>query len=268
MPRTRWTLTRTEKNEYVARAKWLASNGAAVEISEPTLSQPSALRISQWGPEFHNIIVNLHPGRIMVIVGVRLLAARTGITVCDCEYTLPWKGPELFLWNAAERSTYRPTKGLEFSRDEVLNHRIEESMPLRRGLPMEGVVVATGFAPLPEQYRHAMPVNVAISFIDQFDNAFPLEVELRVNRRIGGMQKLARPSEHRGLFDAEEFNTENEKRVPMDSDAVTARVHNQAHARHSAQGAAIKTEEQPTSLRQYLPGHAKVLINPDLASTK
>src|SRR5438552_1372438 len=105
MPRTRWTLTRTEKNEYIARAKWLASNGAAVEISEPTLSQPRGLRVSQYGPEFHNIAVNLHPGRVVVIVGVRLLAARTGTTVCDCVYTLPWKGPELFLWNAPEGST-------------------------------------------------------------------------------------------------------------------------------------------------------------------
>jgi hypothetical protein len=252
MPRTRWTLTRTEQNEYAARAEWLAAAGVVIEIPEPPLSQPSALRISQYGPEFHNIVVNLHPGRIAVIVGVRLIAARTGITVYDCECTLPWKGPELFLWNAAERSTYRLTKGLEFSRDEVLNHRVEEGMPLRRGLPVEGILVATGFAPLPEQYGHGMPVNVAISLIDQFDNAFPLEVVLRVNRRIGA-QKVARPSEHRGLFDAEEFNTQNQKRVPKESGEVRLRVHNQAHARHSAQGSANKTTEQPGNLRQYLP---------------
>ena len=227
----------------------MAAAGAAIEISETALSQPTALRISQYGPEFHNIIIN--PGRIMVIIGVRLLAARPGIMVCDCAYTLPWEGSELFLWNAAERSTYRLTNGLEFSRDEVLNHRVEEGMPLRRGLPVEGVLVATGFAPLPEQYGHGMPVDVAISFIDQFDNAFPLEVELRVNRRIGGIQKVARPSEHRGLCDAE------------DSRAVTARVHNQAHARHSAQGAAIKPEEQSRTSRLYLPAQAEVLINPD-----
>lgn len=237
MPRTRWTLTRTEKNEYVARAKWLASVGAAVEISEPALSQPSALRTSQYGPEFHNIIINLHPGRIVVIVGVRLLAVRTGITVCDCAYTLPWKGPELFLWNAPEGSTYRLAKGLEFSQDEVLNHRIEERMPLRRGLPVEGLVVATGFAPLPEHFRHGMPVNVGITFMDEFDNVFPLEVELHVNRRVGGMQEPARASEYRGLFKAEKFNMENEGCVPQ---AVTARVHNQAHARDSAQGAPTK----------------------------
>jgi hypothetical protein len=108
-----------------------------------------------------------------------------------------------------------------------------------------------------------VPVNVAISLIDQFDNAFPLEVELRVNRRIGGAQRVARPREHRGLLDAEEFNTQNEKRVPKDSDAMTARVYNQAHARDSAQGAAIKTEEQRRTSRQHLPAQAGVLINPD-----
>jgi hypothetical protein len=260
MPRTRWTLTTAEKDEYLARAQWLASAGAAIEISEPA-SQPSALIISQYGPEFHNIIINLRPGRIVVIVGVRLLAARTGITVCDCAYTLPWKGSELFLWNAPEGATYRLAKGLEFSQDEVLNHRIEEGMPLRRGLPVEGILVATGFAPLPEQYGHGMPVNVAISFFDQFDNAFPLEVELRVNRKIGA-QIVARPSEHRGL-DAEKFNTQNQKRVPKDSDAMTARVYSQAHARDSAKGAAIKTEEQPGTSRQHPPAQAGVQINPD-----
>jgi hypothetical protein len=132
MPRTRWTLNRTEKNEYVARAQWLAAAGAAIEISETTLSQPSALRISQYGPEFHNIIINLRPGRIVVIVGVRLLAARTGITVCDCAYTLPWKGPELFLWNAPEGSTYRLAKGLEFSRrSPQSSHRGAHAIALR-----------------------------------------------------------------------------------------------------------------------------------------
>src|SRR5437667_9164678 len=148
MPRTRWALTRAQKDAYVARAKWLAAAGADIEISETALSEPSALRVSQYGPEFHNIIVNLHPGRVVVIIGVRLLAARTGITVNDCAYTLPWEGPELFLSNIPERSTYRLTKGLEFSRDEVLNHRVEEGLPLRRGRPVEGVLVATGFAPL------------------------------------------------------------------------------------------------------------------------
>jgi hypothetical protein len=229
MPRTRWTLTTAEKDEYLARAKWLASAGAAIEISEPA-SQPSALIISQYGPEFHNIIINLRPGRIVVIVGVRLLAARTGITVCDCAYTLPWKGPELFLWNAPEGSTYRLAKGLEFSQDEVLNHRIEERMPLRCGQPVEGVLIATGFAPLPEQCRHGTPVKVGLRFMDQFDNEFPLGVELRVNRRVGGMQKLARPRECGGLFESQKFNIENEKRVPKDCGEVRLGVHNQAHA--------------------------------------
>jgi hypothetical protein len=101
-------------------------------------------------------------------------------------------------------------------------------MPLRCGQPVEGVLIATGFAPLPEQCRHGTPVKVGLRFMDQFDNEFPLGVELRVNRRVGGMRELARPRVHRGLFDAQKFNIENEERVPKDSSDVRLRVHNQA----------------------------------------
>jgi hypothetical protein len=249
MPRTRWALTRPEREEYVARAKWLAAAGAAIEIPEPTLSHTSGLRISQYGPEFNDIVVNLHPGKVVVIVGLRLVATRGNIMICDCYYTPPWEGPELFLSNVSdERSIYQIARGLEFSRDEILNHRIEAGMSLRRGVPVEGVLIGTGLAPLPDIYCDRMPVSVGLTFIDQFDNEFPFKTDLRITRRVGSVSGPAKPSHKRGLFDLEKFNTENKERVPKGSDEVRLRKQVNA-ARVATQRVGTGAKQLPTNTK-------------------
>src|SRR5206468_7571455 len=108
----------------------------------------------------------------------------------------PWEGPELFLSNVSdERASYQIARGLEFSRDEVLNHRIEAGMSLRRGTPVEGVLIGTGLAPLPDIYRDRMPVNVGLTFFDQFDNEFAFKTDLRVDRRVGSVSRPSKPSQ-------------------------------------------------------------------------
>jgi hypothetical protein len=129
MPRTRWALTRAAQDKYLADAKWLASAGAAIEIPEPILSEPSPLRIDQYGPQYNHIVFNPNQFRVGVIVGVRLLALRSGIEICDCHFALPREDPELILWDVSgESPRYRLTKGLEFDREEVLNSRIDEGL--------------------------------------------------------------------------------------------------------------------------------------------
>jgi hypothetical protein len=231
MPRIKWQLTRAEQNRHRAHSQWLASGGAAIEISEPPMCQTSALRISQYGPEFNDIVVNLYPGKVVVIVGLRLVATRADIKICDCYYTPPWEGPELFLSNVSdERATYQIARGLEFSRDEVLNHRIEAGMSLRRGTPVEGVLIGTGLAPLPDIYRDRMPVNVGLTFFDQFDNEFPFKTELHVNRQVRGNRTLEKASEREGLFHSKKFTIGYSERVPKGSDEVRQQLVQQANA--------------------------------------
>ncbi len=83
MPRVKGKLSRTERGEYLQTARWLASAGAEIEIAEHALSEVSPLRIDQCGPEFYQKVFNLYQARVAVLVGVRFLAVREGVTISD-----------------------------------------------------------------------------------------------------------------------------------------------------------------------------------------
>jgi hypothetical protein len=225
MPRTMWALTRAARDKYLVDAKWLASAGAAIEIPEPVLSEASPLRIDQYGPEFNQIVFNQNQFRLGLIVGVRLLALRPGIEICGCHFALPWEDPALFLWDvSAESKRYRFTKGLEFDREEVLNSRIVEGLSLRVGEPVEGLLLATGSAPLPTRYCHGAAVNAELTFVDQFDRHCSEKMELLVNRRVGETLNIDDPRKGSTLFEREDFKFEGDESLPKNSHDITLQV--------------------------------------------
>jgi hypothetical protein len=242
MPRTKWALTRAAQDKYLVDAKWLASAGAAIEIPEPILSEPSPLRIDQYGPRYNHIVFNPNEFRVGVIVGVRLLALRSGIEICDCHFALPWGDPEL--WDVSgESPRYRLTKGLEFDREEVLNSRIDEGLSLRVGKPVEGLLIATGPAPLPTRYCHGAAVNGKLTFVDQFDRHYQAKMELLVNRRVGERLNIARPRKGSALFDREEFTLQDDESLPRNSN-ITLQVGEQVDRAAARQVIASKTNTQ------------------------
>jgi hypothetical protein len=225
MPRTRWTLPRSAQDEYLVQAKWLASAGAAIEIPEPILSEPSPLRITQYGPQFNHIVFNRNQFRVGVVVGVRLLALQPRIEICDCHFALPWEDPELFLWDVSEESKrYRFTKRLEFDREEVFNSRIVEGLSLRVGEPVEGLLIATGSAPLPTRYCHGAAVSAELTFVDQFDRHCSEKMELLVNRREGETLNIHGPRKGSTLFASEDFKFEDDESLPKNSHDITLQV--------------------------------------------
>jgi len=244
MPRTRWTLPRSAQDEYLVQAKWLASAGVAIEIPEPILSEPSPLRIDQNGPQYNQIVFNRNQFRLGLIVGVRLLALRSGIEICDCHFALPWEDLGLFLWDvSAESKRYRFTKGLEFDREEVFNSRIVEGLSLRVGEPVEGLLIATGSAPLPARYCHGAAVNAELTFVDQFDRHCSEKMELLVNRRVGETLNIAGPRKGSTLFDREEFTLQDDESLPRNSN-ITLQVGEQVDRAAARQVIASKTNTQ------------------------
>lgn len=235
MPIVRRRITRDEEIEYLERAQWLNSAGAAIEVPGPRPEQLS-LDICQYGPEFDNITFTLYPGRAVVVVGISLLARKTGIMIENVRLMTPWDAPEFYLWGTAdEELPYRLCRGVEFSRDYVLNHLMDERMRLRRGVPVEGLIIATSLAPLPPEYNHGARLSLVVEFLDQFGTDYPLQAEVRVNRRIGGMERLARPTRRAGLFDlSEEASSIHEPERPAISfiQSLISGQHNKALERH------------------------------------
>ena len=212
-------MTKAEQLEHRKRAEWLSSAGVPIEVPDALPAELSALDVLQYGPDFNDVLFNRYPGMAFVVVGLKLIARRTKITVDDCRIISPWRGPEFFLWGAGrEDLNYDLCKGLGFFRDEVLNHKIEQGLSLRRGVPAEGVVIASCFETLPEHYKHGSFVTINLEFIDQLGSEYPLEAQLRVNLRIGEMERLALPRRRGGLFDLSdtELATHEPERSQMD----------------------------------------------------
>ena len=189
MPIRKTRLTQDERNKYVNALKLLVSVGADIDDAQLTGPERGRLRISQCGPELNHKVFNLYQVKSAIVVEVRLVATCAEIIITDCHFVLPWDlNHSLSLLGISDRSLcYRPAKGLEFDRDNVLNHRIMDGgLRLRRGELVEGLLIATGAAPLPEGYVHGMPVEVELLLADQFDEVHSAKVELRADHGIGG----------------------------------------------------------------------------------
>jgi len=215
MPIRKTRLNQVERNEHLNALKLLASVGADIDDAQLTVPECCGVMISQCGSELNHKIFNLYQVRSGIIVEVRLVAARTGITITDCTLVLPWESnPSLYLDSVSDGSRYyRPAKGLEFERDDVLNHRIMEGgLRLRRGELLEGLLIATGAPPIPEGYSHGMPVEVELLLTDQFDEVYCANVELRADHRIGG--KRVDLGKRSTLFEPQELTFKHGQRLP------------------------------------------------------
>jgi hypothetical protein len=72
---------------------------------------------------------------------------------------------------------------LDYTQDEVLNQRIEESLLFSHpGDVVEGVILATGVWPIPQVFGRGMRVPFELTFEDQFENEINVESELCVER--------------------------------------------------------------------------------------
>jgi hypothetical protein len=140
---------------------------------------------------------------------------RSGIRVVDCRISLPWTD-KLFLEIASDGNNYR-LAGIEYPYEVTVNRYINDSLPLVGGWPLEGSLILSSCVPFPAGYRHGMPVKAKLTFIDQFDNQVPLDVQLGVDLEIGWGRKAFRQDAYAGLFDGEVLNFEDADPVPDES---------------------------------------------------
>src|SRR5437870_11985266 len=84
--------------------------------------------------------------------------------------------------NRSCKSFYRSPDGLDFHRDEVLNHRVGAAGILHRGDVMEGLLLAGSFMRIPNSYAHRSIIRLCLLVVDQFDDVEELLVELDVDR--------------------------------------------------------------------------------------
>ena len=120
------------------------------------------------------------------------VASRSGLILLEpCEVTTEFDR-QIVLECSAPGGLVCTLGQCSYLEAEVLNDRF----PLRfhrRGHLIEGVILATGLKPIPEEYVQGMTVPLQLTFWDQFGNEFSAEPMLSIDRSTTPRQRSVRP---------------------------------------------------------------------------
>jgi hypothetical protein len=196
--KTKLTLNNTEQQQYNLNVKRLMSVGVIPREDEPS-SEPQMLSVERTGGPMDSFIHATRARGYGIVVWVRIVVLKSGVNLCGCEVTpRRWDDARIQLVEATDGIySYTRIGGVEYPRTDVLNPWISNNRYLSRGKVLQGVVMAQSPVPLPAWCDNRISIEADLIFLDQFDNAYPLDVELRVMRDTE--RNVERPK-HSGLF--------------------------------------------------------------------
>jgi hypothetical protein len=191
------SLSNTQTQEYNANTKRLIAVGTIPPEEKPS-AESQMLTVEQTGGPTDSFVHASPVGGYGIAVWLRFVAVKSGISLCDFQVKPQrWSDTNIFLVDAAEGVLpYRALGGVEYPRTDVLNPWIASDRCLRHGQVLKGVVIAQSFASLPARYQSGISIDMELCFFDQFDNIYPLKVELMVIRD----KRDERPRRSTGLF--------------------------------------------------------------------
>jgi hypothetical protein len=196
--KNKFTLSNTEEQEHNANTKRLIAAGVVPPQEKPS-SEPQMLVVEQAGGPLDSFVHASSAGGYGIAVWVRIVALKSGISVCDC-YVAPkeWNDTDISLMDATEGVPYYTVPGgVEYPKKDVLNRWISSTRSLKQGRTLEGVVIAQSFASLPAWCQSGISIDVELCFVDQFGNPYPLKVSLMVVRDA---KRTERPRHSTGLY--------------------------------------------------------------------
>ena len=189
MPIQKACLSRSEKAEDRRCLRELRAEGIDVNCPDDSLEDVPALDITVVGG-LASLIFNLPSGRAGYAIWLRLVARRSGLILPEpCEITTKFDD-QIVLECFDPRGPICQLGQCSYLEAEVLN----DCFPLRvhrRGL-IEGVILATGLKPIPQEYVQGMTVPLQLTFWDQFGGEFSAEATLSVDRSTKPRQRLVR----------------------------------------------------------------------------
>jgi len=183
-------LSRSEEAEYRRCLREMRAEGIDVNSPDDSLEDVPSLDITVVGGPV-SLIFNLPSGLAGYAIWLRFVARKSGLILPEqCEITTKFDdqivlecfdpgGPDCRLGQCRHQKS------------EVLNDRF----PLifhRRGQMVEGVILATGLKPIPNNYLQGMTVPSRLTFWDQFGNESGMEAELYVDRSTKARPKWVR----------------------------------------------------------------------------
>jgi hypothetical protein len=191
------SLSKTETQEYDTNVKRLVAAGVVPPEEKPSAGS-QMLTVEQIGGPTVSFVHAPPVGGFGIVVWLRFVPLKSQISLCDFQIRPErWNDTKIFLVDAAEGVLpYRALGGVEYPKTDVLNPWIASDRCLKHGHVLEGVLIAQSFASLPAWCQSGISIDMELCFFDQFDNIYPLEVELMVIRD----KRDERPRRSTGLF--------------------------------------------------------------------
>ena len=181
--KTKLSLSKTEQQEYNVNANRLMAAGVIPREDKPA-SEPQMLTLEQTGGPVDSFLNALPVRGYDVVVWVRIVALKSKINLLDCQL-IPQRWADDGIHLAAAREGLPYYKGLAgdvYQKSHVLNSWISSDRYLNRGEVLLGAVLFRSFGSIPAWFDNGISIEADLCFLDQFDNPYPLDVELRVMR--------------------------------------------------------------------------------------
>lgn len=201
----------------------LQAAGIATETLSDLLSVPKRLDVRQLEYGFSRVH-DLPGAQVTVILHCELMGLRVGATVRECVISLPW-GPELDLLDPEDTPWYNDLiQGLPEWPPNVLNRWLTGEVSLPRGRKLTGIIVATGWSPVPAEYLDASSMDVELVVSDdqgnQLEFLFNAGVDRGVKRKDERRQRERREvtasTKRVPLFKREETETVEQARTALE----------------------------------------------------
>ncbi|GAC1515283.1 MAG: hypothetical protein NVS1B11_31980 [Terriglobales bacterium] len=191
--KTRRELSRKEQESHLVHARALADAGVTIKLNQNHPAQAQLLKVD--APRGDSFLFAQCNGGMGIAVWLRIVALRSDVQICGWGIDVPWGENGFYLQICAEHASfYTAAHGPEYSKVQVLNHRLQRRLNFREIL--EGVLLLRTSEKLSDFYGNGTAVPVSFSFFDQLDNRYSVAVSLPVILDQGPKRR----SQSTGLF--------------------------------------------------------------------
>jgi hypothetical protein len=217
MPIKKTQLSRERQAMYLVWAQELQAAGLDCEVPNDLQENYHDLDIFVAAPA-ENILCELPSGATAYAIWAHLIALSSNLRLENCKIVSEWDLESTVLCQN-QKGLYRVGHAVNFTEEEVLNHRIENGLHFHHpGEVAEGWVVASGLRPIPDKYRNWMIRELCLTFTDQYGHDFSARAKATLHRSARSMNSDSRVRKSPGAFEVE--NTGNEiwsREVPKSS---------------------------------------------------
>jgi hypothetical protein len=182
-----------KQSDYQSCLRHLREIGVVTGPIPPTGSKHTLPKLEQIDADLARVY-ELPDEEVAVVLPAKLTVLHSGGMIMDMRLTLPWSDCLLEVGDPRNHQFFP-----EVTQDwpgplKILNDwLVDREVPLRT-CQRSGLIVGTGWAPVPAAYPANREVQIELSLFDQWDNVMRFEFKARLDRHIARTSVVRRTS--------------------------------------------------------------------------